>query len=161
MEYQTIRIKSSAQTLIKQKSLFLKNKYNDKLFSILKVYSKINRINDKLKVEDVFLFEMIKKDINNPFILRNCGLLNLPINLSGKKYIETDYIEPVWLGKQMPFFVLIFKPYILLNDISDENELKIIEPGRLKTYQNGKPVKIYSITLPEDYEVLNESLIEI
>lgn len=154
----TVRFKSRPQKIRKKSSIYPNSRYNNRLLNILRNYSIIKSIEAKTRNEGLFqsdIFEMVKKEINNPYILNNCGLLQFPIRLTGNKFMETEYIEPCWDGEtSTPFFNMISIPYIIVEQ--NKEDFEIIEFKRLKAFNENKPVKKYEIVIPSGFEVINE-----
>lgn len=161
MNYKIIRFKSNPKYILRRKSFFPTNKYHNKLFNILEVFSKHKNLESKIKDKkflDFPIFDVTKKEINDIYILNNCNLLNFPIKLSANKFVETDYIEPFWsenLLQKHQSYKMISKQYILLErESNNSGEIQIIECKRLSAFIEQKPVKIYSFKLSENFEIL-------
>jgi len=161
MNYRIIRFKSKPKYILRRKSFFPNNKYHNKLFTLLEIFSKHKNLKSKIKDRkflDFPIFDITKKEINDIYILNNCNLSNFSIKLSPNKFVETDYIEPFWnenFAQKHQSYKMISKQYILLEiESNNSDEIQIIECKRLSAFLEQKPVKIYNLKLSENFEIL-------
>jgi hypothetical protein len=132
----------------KMESFMPNSKEWSKLNMICKTYVESKNLPGELNLdidENIFL-----KEINDPKMMRNCGLNNLNIRLKGKEFIETEIVKPAGkkIGKKVyPEIIKISKKYILVEakKVENRNFLKIAKFKRLSALENEKPVQIYDL----------------
>ena len=164
MEEKIIRFKSSPRIAHKRLSIFPESRYYNKLHNALRVFTKLKNLSRKFndqRFEDERSQQIIKKEINDVFILTQCKLHDFPIKLYGNKFIETDYLEPYcdeFSLEKSPKYVLISKQYVLIDEIEAyidkfEQAFKSINVSKVKV---GKVRKICVKNAIQDYKDLKD-----
>ncbi|KUO64970.1 MAG: hypothetical protein APF83_01935 [Lutibacter sp. BRH_c52] len=91
--YKIIQFESQPIRLTERKSsIFPANKEWNKLHMICKTFVETKNIpgNRELNIDE----EIFLKEMNDPKIIKNCGLNNFNKRLKGKEFIETEFIKP-------------------------------------------------------------------
>ncbi|PHR71871.1 MAG: hypothetical protein COA67_05635 [Lutibacter sp.] len=155
-EYKIIQFETKPIAVRGKMESFMPNsKEWNKLNRICKTYVETKNLPGDIKIdidENIFL-----KELNEPKIMRNCGLNTLNVRLKGKEFIETEIVKPAGrkVGKKIyPEIIKVSKKYILIESkkIENRNFLKIAKFKRLSALENEKSVQFYDIEF-EDSEL--------